>query len=186
MPKLTEREQRTIRRAAIGLVLYLVLFYGVQASKWLGARRAEFRQLVRVAESLKQEVSPYSAKVERAEKLMAGFRMDPAKLDKNSVVADASAALQQAATGGGLQLGPIRESPTRASAKELASMQLEGTGPIAASLTFLQRLESLGFPLIVDAVQITADPAKPGMIKLNLTIVVLDYEQWKPREARRA
>jgi hypothetical protein len=99
-----------------------------------------------------------------------------------SLVAEASAAIQKAASSGGIQLGPIRESPARTSSKELASMQLEGTGPIPAAMGLLHRLQSLGYPLIVDSVQITPDATKPGMVKLNLTIIILDFEQWKTEE----
>ena len=48
----------------------------------------------------------------------------------------------------------------------------------------LHRLETLGYPLILDSVQISSDPTKPGMIKLNLTIIILDFEQWKKEEPR--
>ena len=89
-------------------------------------------------------------------------------------------------TSGGVQLGPIRESAARPSAKELASIQLEGNGPVPALLTFLHRLETLGYPLILDSVQISSDPTRPGMIKLNLTIIILDFEQWKTEETRHA
>jgi hypothetical protein len=45
-------------------------------------------------------------------------------------------------------------------------------------------LETLGYPLILDSVQINPDATKPGMVKLNLTIVILDFEQWKNEEMR--
>ena len=96
---------------------------------------------------------------------------------------EASAAIQNAAKSGGIQLGPMRESPARTSAKELTSMQLEGNGSVSAVMTLLHRLETVGYPLIIDSLQITPD-TKPGKVKVNLTIVILDYEQWK--EAPRA
>ena len=65
-------------------------------------------------------------------------------------------------------------------------MQLEGTGPIPAVMTLLHRLETLGYPLIVDSVQITGDPTKPGMVKLNLTIIILHFEAWKSPEVPNA
>ena len=65
-------------------------------------------------------------------------------------------------------------------------MQFEGVGPVPAIVTFLHRLEVLGYPLVVDAVQINADPSKPGMAKLSLTIVILDFDQWKETEVPRA
>ena len=61
-------------------------------------------------------------------------------------------------------------------------MQLEGSGPIPAVMTLLHRLPTLGFPLVVDSLQITPEAAKPGVVKLNLTIIILDFESWKNAE----
>jgi len=36
----------------------------------------------------------------------------------------------------------------------------------------------LGYPIVIDSVQITADPLQPGMVKLMATVFVLDYQQW--------
>ena len=65
-------------------------------------------------------------------------------------------------------------------------MQLEGTGPVAAIMGFLHSVTTLGYPIVLDSVQITSDPTKPGAIKVSLTIVILDFEQWKKEEAPRA
>jgi hypothetical protein len=111
--------------------------------------------------------------------LMDDFHLDPAKLQKASVVADASAAIQSDAKTGGVALGPIRESAANTSGKQLATVQLEGTGAVPAVLTFLSSLDRIGFPLIVDSVQFTANNNQPGQVKINLTIIILDFEQWK-------
>lgn len=76
-----------------------------------------------------------------------------------------------------VQVGPVRESPARPSSKELATVQLEGTGPVPAVMGLLSRLESVGFPLIIDSVQLTPD-MRPGQLKVNLTILILDFDQW--------
>ena len=101
-------------------------------------------------------------------------------------MAEASAAIQKAGQGGGIQFAQIRESPGRASAKELGSMQLEGMGPLPAVMGLLHRLGSLGYPLILDSVQINPINQPPGMVKLNLTVIILDFEQWKNVEAPNA
>ena len=80
----------------------------------------------------------------------------------------------------------MRESPPRPSSKELASIQLEGSGPVQATMGLMNRLETCGYPLIIDSAQISADPMKPGQIKLNLTIIILDFESLKKAEAPRA
>jgi len=186
MRTLTDHERRTVRIGATALAIYLVLFLGLRVWKQLETRRSDYQKLVKDAQSLREEFRPYESRTLLVEKLRETFRMVPLKLATATLVAEASAAIQKAAVSGGVQLGPIRESAARPSAKELASMQLEGIGPVPALLTFLHRLETLGYPLILDSVQISSDPTKPGMIKLNLTIIILDFEQWKSEETRNA
>jgi hypothetical protein len=179
MRSLTDREKRTIRFAGIGIVIYLALFSGLQVWKYFDKKRSDFRQLVMESQSLRHQVQPYQDKVLVVKKMMDEFHLDPAKLKRETVVSDASAAIQQAAKSGGLQLGPIRESLARGSGNVLTTVQLESSGPIPAVLTFLASLNSIGFPLVVDSVQFTADNSRPGQVKMNLTIIILDFDQQK-------
>jgi len=184
MRTLNESEKRTVRYAGIGIAIYLAIFGGYKTWKFFEKRRADYRQLVTQAQNLKAEVKRYEAKIVVVTNLMEKFHMDPAKLTKATVVAEASAAIQKAAVSGGIQLGPVRESPARPSSKELASVQFEGSGPVQAAMGLLHRIETCGYPVIIDSAQFTADPTKPGQIKLNLTIVILDFEQWKSEASR--
>ena len=186
MPALTERETRTIRLAGLAIAIYLVLFFGTRVWKQLEARRSAYQQLQVDARRLKRDLQPYENRILLVQKLKENFRMNPQKFSRSSLVAEASAAIQKEAGSLKVLLGQVRESAARPSAKELASMQLEGTGPIPAVMTLLHRLETLGYPLIVDSVQITGDPTKPGMVKLNLTIIILDFEAWKSPEVPNA
>ena len=186
MPTLTEREKRTVRLAGAAIAIYLVLFFGVRVWKQLEAKRAEYEQLQVDARRLKRDLLPYENRILLAQKLKENFRMNPQKLSRSSLVAEASAAIQKEAAGLKVLLGQVRESAARPSAKELASMQIEGTGPVPAVMTLLHRLETLGYPLIVDSLQITGDPTKPGMIKLNLTLIILDFASWKTAEVPNA
>jgi len=178
MRTLTDREKRTIRFGGAVIGIYVLLFGGFQVWKFFSTRRADYQRVLGQAEALKREVRVYQDRVLVVKKMMEGFRMDPAKLSRTTVVADASAAIQKAAMGGGMQVGPVRESPARPSGKELASMQLEGTGPVPAVMGLLSRLESVGYPLVIDSVQLTPD-TRPGQLKVSLTILILDFEQWK-------
>jgi hypothetical protein len=177
MRTLTPHEKRTVRFGAAVIAIYLLLFGGVQVWKYFATCRADYQQLVSQADRLKQEVRLYDDRVLVVKKLMESLRLDPAKLSRTSVVAEASSAIQKAAMSGGVQVGPVRESPARPSSKELASVQLEGTGPVPAVMGLLNRLESVGFPLIIDSVQLTPD-MRPGQLKVNLTILILDFDQW--------
>ena len=186
MRTLTDHEKRTVRFAAIGIAIYLALFGGWRVWKYLENKRSEYQQFVQRARTLRREIQSHTEEASVAKKLMEEYHMDPAKLTRASVVAEASAAIQKAATTGGMQVGPIRESPGRPASKELASMQFEGTGPVPALMGLLYRLERLVYPLVIDSVQITPETMKPGQARLNLTIVILDFDQWKTGEAPHA
>ena len=177
MRTLTPHEKRTVRFGAAVIVIYLLVFGGLQVWRYFVRCRADYQQLVSQADRVKQEVRLYDDRVSVVKKLMESLRLDPAKLARTSVVAEASAAIQKAALSGGVQVGPVRESPARPSSKELATVQLEGTGPVPAVMGLLSRLESVGFPLIIDSVQLTPD-MRPGQLKVNLTILILDFDQW--------
>jgi hypothetical protein len=182
MRALTQRETRTIRIGGIGLAVYLVLFGGMQVWTFLSNKRAEYGRLLTQAHDLSRRVELYQGKIQHTQKLMESFRMDPAKLSRESVMAQASAAIQRAAMGGGVAIGPLRESPARPSSKELGSIQLEAAGPAPALLKFVEQTHSLGYPLVIDTMQFGSEPSRPGQVKLNLTIVVLDFEQWNPEK----
>jgi hypothetical protein len=181
MRQLTPQEKRTVRFAAAIIAVYLALFCGFLIYKKLAAARSDYRRLVTEALDLRQEIRPYQDKVEHAKKLMEGFRMDPMSLAATSLVAQASAAIQKASQDAGMEAGPIRESSSHA-AKEAASIQFETSGPVPAVLALLHNLQRTGYPLIVDSVQMTPDTRRPGSLKLNLTILILDFDKWKPEE----
>jgi len=186
MRALTDHEKRTVRLGMIGLAAYLVLFGGLQAVKFGERKRAEYRHLVQEAENLRRRVQIYDEKAAALKKLMETFQLDPATLSRTTAVAQASAAIQRAAASGGLQVGPVRESPGRPANKELGSLQLEATGPVPGVTSLLSLLETVGFPVIVESVQFTPDAARPGQVKLNLTVVILDFDEWKKGEAPHA
>jgi hypothetical protein len=178
MRALTQSEKRTIRFSAVVLSVYLVFFVGWRGWKhWEGAR-SDYQQLVLQAEQIGLQLQSYENKTLLMAKLKENFRMDLSNIPRAALVGQVSAAIQSAAQTGGIQLGPIRESPGRGSGEELAAMQLEGTGPVASIMQLLHRLETLGYPLIVDSIQIAPDQ-KPGMVKLTLHLVILDFERWK-------
>ena len=177
MRPITEREKRTIRFAVFALAIYLMLFFGGRAWTKLEKQRSDYQRLVTEAQRLKRDLLPYETRVLMAQKLKQTYAMDPGKLSRSTVVGEASAAIQKAASAGKVQLGPMRESPARASNRELTSIQIEASGPVSAVMTLLHKLPTLGYPLIVDTVQLTPE-SKPGNIKLSLNIIILDAAQW--------
>lgn len=179
MRPLTGREKRTVRFAGIGIAIYLALFGGFQVWKFFEKRRSDYRQLAAEAQQLRQKIQQYQDKARVVKKLMDDFHLDPAKLKKGTVVSDASAAIQKAAKSGGLQLGPVRESPAHGAGMTLATVQLETSGQVPAVLAFLAGLNNIGFPVVVDSVQFTADNSRPGQVKMNLTLIILDFDRQK-------
>jgi hypothetical protein len=179
MRTITDQEKRTIRLAGGAIIVYLACFFGVTGWGRLSAGRKDYLAMVESARKLKQDIQLYRDKAEKLASLMEKARFDPANLDRAKLVAQASAAIQKAGTGGGLQFGPIRETTGQAAAKELATIQLEGTGQTPAVIAFLHRLGSLGYPIVVDSVQFAPQQNQPGMLKVTLSIIVLDYDQWK-------
>lgn len=171
-----------MRRAIIGIALYLVLFCGFKMWQYLHHQRAEYVQLVADAKDLKLKMEKYQERAEVVKRMMEDYHLDPAKLSRETIVAEASSAIQKAAAGSGVQVGAVRESASRGNGDELASMQFEGSGQVAAVTGFLNRMQTLGYPLIIDSVQMTSGP-QPGVMKLSLTVVILNYENWKNPEA---
>jgi hypothetical protein len=198
---MTDRDKKTIRIAGIAIAIYLVAFFGFKMWRKGATGRDDYQQLVRSAEKLQSEVRAQENKVLVFQKLSEIYQLDPRKLKKETLVADASAAIQSAAQQGGIALGPLREAPARSSGRELTTIQVEGTGQATAALALLHRLRTLGYPLIIDSVQIgppqaqggprgpggpgggpppgMGPPGRPGMVKINLSITILNYDQWK-------
>jgi hypothetical protein len=183
MRTLSSSEKRTIRYAAIFLSICLVLLGGIKVLKFFAHRRADYLQMVAEARQLKSEADLDAGQAAVVKKLMTYYQLDPATLSTNTVVADASAAIQKAAMSGGVNLGSVRESAGRSSTKEMATIDFDGSGPVASVIALLHRLPLLGYPLLVDSVQITGDATHPGQMKLTVTIIVLD---WKNAEASHA
>lgn len=179
MRTLTPHEKRTIRIGGALIAIYLLLFGGARVWSFLEKKRTVYASLVREAQSLADEIQAYQAKADSAQKLMEAFKLDPAKLKKSTAVAEASAAIQKAAMAGGVAVSSVRESPARPANKELATMQFEAMGQVPAVTALLNRLESVGYPLLIETIQMTPMPMPPGQVKLSLTIVILDFEQWK-------
>ncbi len=181
---LTDRERRLLRFGGMGTAIYLVLFFGLQVWTFAERRRADYRRLLGEASVWNDKLAVYDEKVRMTQDLMERFRMDPGKLSRTSLVAQASAAIQQAAMQGGVQLGPVRETPSRAAGKELTGIQMEGMGPAASVLGFLETLGTLGFPLVTETVQLSPAPMGPAQVKVSLTLMLLDFEQWNAAERR--
>jgi hypothetical protein len=179
MKPLTDRDKRTLRIGGIVLVAYLVLFGGLKLWRGLEDARAGYQQLVADAGLLRQQIETYESKAELLAKLRGDSGVELASLPKAALVARTSDAIQKAALGGGVKLGPIREAPGNAANGEIASMRLEAVGQVAAILGLIHQMQNLGWPLLIDSVQLSSEARQPGLLKLNVDLVILDFEKWK-------
>jgi hypothetical protein len=186
MRPLTQREERTIRYGGIGIGIYLALFCAFHVWKFFENKRSDYKDLVQQAHDLKNRIEPYQTKFLVAQKLMTDYHLNPAKLSEESVVAQASAAIQDEANADGIGLGAIHESAAQSAGLELATIHIEGSGQVPAMLKLLDRLQRLGYPLIIQSVQMNSDAMQPGHIKFDMTISVLDFEQREKKEAAHA
>jgi hypothetical protein len=176
---MTERDKKTIRWAGIGIAIYLAAFGGFKMWRKGGASHDDYQTLVKTAEKLEAQVRDQENKVLVFEKLSDEYKFDPRKIKNETLVADASAAIQSAAQQGGIQLGPFRESPARSTGRELTTIQVEGSGQVSSALGLLHRIRTLGYPLLIDSVQFSPAQGRPGQVKVNVTITILNYEQFK-------
>ena len=176
---MTERDKKTVRFAAIGIVVYLAAFAGFKMWRKGASGQDDLQTLTRKAERLQEDVRTLENKALLFDKLSELYAFDPRKIKKETLVADASAAIQSAAQQGGIQLGPIRESPSRSSGRDLTTIQVEGSGAVPAALGLLHKLRTLGYPMLIDSVQFGPAQGRPGQVKLNVTITILNYDQFK-------
>jgi len=163
-----------------------VLFFGVTGLKKLEAQRVNYQKLVAKVQREEQDLRAYENRVLLFQKYRDAYQLDPARLPTETLVAEASAAIQNAARQDRIILGPVRETPGRSSGRELASIQFDGSGPFPAALGLIHKLQTLGYPVIIDSLQLTPDTPKPGSLKLNVTVVILNFEFWKLGEVPNA
>ena len=111
MAAISEKDKRTLRLAAIGISIYRALFFGVRGWKRLESRRSDYQLLLGRVQREEQEARSYENKVLLFQKYRDAWRLEPGKLSPETLVAEASTAIQNAAWQDGITLGPVRESP---------------------------------------------------------------------------
>ena len=179
MRALNERERRTIKLAGGALGIYLVLFYGLAGWRALEARRAEYDQLRTEATDLGTRVLEEHRKHKRLGELRERWNIDLASLDETTIVNDVREAIQKAAGRHKVAVGPSQETGRRSAAKELRVIQFTGSGATRAVMAFVDDLPRLGFPLVVDHLQVKPLAKKPGMVTYSMRVAILNFRPWK-------
>jgi hypothetical protein len=174
MRTLNDKEKRTVRLGGIVLGAYLVLFYGSRGVMVLEGMRTEVLDRFRAAELLKSEADLEETRHLHAEKLKAELRIDLAALKDETVVGEASAAVQKAVQEQGLQLGPTKETRKRSTEREMGTIQIDGQGGATAAAQFISGLGTIGYPLVVDSISFKGGQ-NPGQVSFSLSISVLNF-----------
>ncbi|MGZ8900418.1 MAG: hypothetical protein ACXW3Z_10010, partial [Limisphaerales bacterium] len=64
-------------------------------------------------------------------------------------------------------------------ARELSTIQFDGAGQPASVLALLHKLQTLGYPLVIEALQFSQEAKQPNMLKVNVTLQILNFEHWQ-------
>ncbi len=179
---ISEKDKRTIRWASIGIIIYLLVFYGGLGIKKLKTRSADYQELSKKAAQLKVDLQNYETEMIRLQKLKRSFNFNPSSEFEETLVSEVSAAIQESAKRNRIKLKFINESGARPSSAIRASMRMEGEGAMTSVIRFLDGMGRLGFPLFVESVQIEGGGRRPGQLQFNLEALILDYNAFKASE----
>jgi hypothetical protein len=181
--KLTARERRLIRFSALGLGLYLIAYLGFAAFRGLEELRAEHGALRRYVQSSDERLARALVEQQRLARLRRQCPLALERLDQKTVVGDARVALEQAAKSCGVSLATVRETPGRLRALEHTVFQVSGGGKDQNVVRFVDRMHRLGYPFVLDNVQVKAAKA-PGQVTFSFSAALLDFARWSGEEAR--
>ena len=181
MAQLTARERRLIRGAAIVMVLYLFVFYGIKGVNWLDTKRTEHTQLTGELASLETQSLRELKKSKEFRDLQKRAGIDFATLSDEGLVTRSRNAIQSLAGRHSVGLSPIRESQGRSRA-QLRQFQIDGKGSAKQVLGFLNELDSIGVPLVVDRVHVKRQKS-PRKLEVQMTVSLLSFPEWKPKGA---
>ena len=179
---MSERDKKLIRFTSIGLGIYLVIFFGFELLAKAEEARRSYKALVSEARNFNDMLKPYETRILLLEKLRKDLNVEPGGLDSETLVADVSAAIQEAAGQCGLGLGPLQESPSRATGATLTTMRLSGEGQIESIIKFVHAAPRLGFPILIETLNVSGDESSGAQRRFDMELRVLDYKNWKPQK----
>jgi len=164
------------------VVIYLLLLSGWKAYRYLEEKREAYQVAKLEAEETKLRVYRQEVKARRFRHLKKSWNLNFDKLKPETLVGEAREAILKAAQVAKVHIGSSRESHRASSARELATIQLAGEGSTMSVVNFLQSLRGLGYPIVLDHLQINIIDQKPGHVTLTLNILVMNFNAWKMEE----
>lgn len=173
MRTLAARERRTLKLAGAFLAIYLLALGATKGWRALDAAHVELAVLEQEALALETEQLRAAQRLRELEQLRTRWSAATTGLDTATVVAGARAAIENAARQLEVQLGPSRESSGSHDGRPAHLIQFEGVATVAATMTLIHTLGTLGYPLAVHRLQLGTTGQEAGKVKLGLQIAVL-------------
>ena len=186
LASLSEKDRKTIRYGAAFIGVYLCLFYGGTLLSALEGSRTEYFQQLEEAQRLGELFRTYETKVLKIEKLRHQFRLNVHALSSTNLVGNAGRTIQDLVKQSEFKMGQIRETLGGTGNGLAATFQLEAEGPLKSFMPLLDRLQSTGYPLIIESLTVLTDKRQRGKVQWSATITVLDYNEWKSKGGNRA
>lgn len=172
---MNDREKRLVIITAIGLSVYLILFFGKDFIGGLEKNRIDYLKMEKSVKEGVVKLRPYSDRSLLLEKLRQKMNLEVRNQDPEKLVALTSLAIQQTAKTSGINIGPLRESRGTG----ISSLKFEANGKYESMVKFMRGIATSGYPVIIDSMQMNMDPSKKGTVKLNLSIGIIDFNKYK-------
>ncbi len=181
MAKLNAREQRIVKWALVLVPLYLLLFYGLAGVRALEEQRKEFGNIQLEAEEVELRITKEAKKYKRLKRMREEWSLHLKELNTATLVTSAREAVQSAASKCGVGLGNSQEMGRGNNNDLLRVIQMQGSGKTEAVLRFLYLCPRLGYPLLLDNLQIKGVPGKPGRLTLTFSLAIVNTDRWKEK-----
>ena len=182
MRALNEREKRTIRIGAIALATYLLVFGGLKMWRWLEARRSAYGELELELSRLENERLRMETRQVRLGKLEKQFALDLVAWNPQTIVHEVRAGIDALAKKRKVALPPIRETNGLRQSGEFRKFLVKGSGTTVAVAQFVDELSGIGFPLVVNSFRLDKNGTKPGQVKFDLDVAILDYGSYQAKK----
>ena len=186
LESLSEKDRKTLKYGALIIVVYLSLFYGRSILAMFEGSRVQYFEQWEEARDLGDLFASYENKGLKVEKLRHQYQLNVNQLSSTNLVGQAGRSIQELVKQSEYKLGQIRETLGGGGNGIAATFQLEANGPLKSLMPLLHRLQTTGYPLIIESLSLRTDKRKQGEVQWSATVIVLDYSKWKSKGGNRA
>lgn len=177
---LSNREQRTIRRAGIALGVTLVFYVVTTGYEWLGARAEAYHTQRQAVETAQSEALRQRTELMRYEILHDEHPVDFEKAKDPNLITIVRPTLERLASEWGIQCKVEEQASGRKGTSRTLQVDLAGTSEKV--LGFYDAVVRSEFPLTVERFALTRDEAKPGHIGLSVKMQLVRYAVAKKKK----